>query len=212
VRRVDRLLAAARLGFATSGVAAIAYQAGSLKSAGVLRPGNFFSFFTIQSNILAICILVGTAVVRRHERSRGFDAVRGAVTLYMAITGVVFAVLLAGAQEDLDTHIGWVNFVVHTLLPIVLVVDWLVDPPRRRFWLRVVALWLAYPLAWFAYTLIRGTQAHWYPYPFVNVAEHGYGRVFLNGVLLLLFFGVAAAAFGLVGNLQAARQIRQATP
>ena len=33
----------------------------------------------------------------------------------MTITGVVFAVLLSGLQESLDTHIAWVNFVVHTL-------------------------------------------------------------------------------------------------
>jgi hypothetical protein len=40
----------------------------------------------------------------------------------------------------------------------------------------------------------------------VNVAEHGYGRVFLNGVVLLVVFAAAAAAFMLVGNLRAARR------
>jgi hypothetical protein len=46
MRRGEPLLPVLRLGFAASGVAAIAYQA-MLKAAGVLRPGNFFSFFTI---------------------------------------------------------------------------------------------------------------------------------------------------------------------
>ena len=71
-------------------------------------------------------------IVRPFERTAVFDSVRGAVTLYIAITGAVFALLLSGLQESLDTHIGWVNFIVHKLIPVVLVVDWLIDPPRHR--------------------------------------------------------------------------------
>jgi hypothetical protein len=54
MRRGEPLLPVLRLGFADSGVAAITYQAAMLKPAGVLRPGNFFSFFTIQSNVLTV--------------------------------------------------------------------------------------------------------------------------------------------------------------
>jgi hypothetical protein len=98
----------------------------------------------------------GPARGRRPSACRGtFDAVRGSITLYIAVTGVVFALLLAGHQEDLDTHIGWVNFVVHTLIPIVVVVDWLLEPANHRLPLRLAALWLAYPILWFAYTLAR---------------------------------------------------------
>ena len=43
-----------------------------------------------------------------------------------------------------------------------------------------------------------------HPYPFVDVSEHGYGRVFLNGVGLLVFFAVAGSVLVLVGNLLAA--------
>jgi hypothetical protein len=81
----------ARVGFAGCGIAAIAYQYASLVGRPEFRPANFFSFFTIQSNVLAVAILALAAVVRREERSLAFDALRSAVTLYMAITGVVFA-------------------------------------------------------------------------------------------------------------------------
>jgi hypothetical protein len=64
--------------------------------------------------------------------------------------------LLSGLQEDLDTHFGWVNFVVHTLMPIVLVVDWLIEPARHRLPVWVAGAWLAYPAAWFVYTLVGG--------------------------------------------------------
>jgi hypothetical protein len=122
----------------------------------------------------------------------------------MAITGVVFALLLSGLQESLDTHIGWVNFIVHTLLPIVLVADWLLDPPRHRLPLWVGAAWLCYPAAWFVNTLVRGASVDWYPYPFVDVSRHGYGGVSLRAAFLLVGFAAAALAFMLIGNRRAA--------
>ena len=100
-------------------------------------PANFFSFFTIQTNLFAIAMLGLVVIVRPPERSVLFDAVRGAVTLYITITGVVFALLLAGLQESLDTHIAWVDFTVHKLMPVVLVADWLIDPPRHRLSFRI---------------------------------------------------------------------------
>lgn len=204
MRRWELVLSIARLGFVAAGVIAITYQAATLKFAHVFAPGNFFSFFTIQANTLALLVLAAAVVVRRSERSAGFDAVRGGVTLYMAITGVVFAVLLSELQEKLDTHVPWVNFIVHTLLPIVMVADWLIDPPLHHLGLWVAAVWLVYPLAWFVYTLVRGSHVGWYPYPFVDVSEHGYGRVFLNGVGLLAGFAAAAAVVLLVGNWRGA--------
>ena len=99
------------------------------------------------------------------------------MTLYIAITGVVFALLLSGLQESLDTHMAWVDFTVHKLIPAVLVADWLIDPPRHRLSYRVGLAWLLYPFAYLVYTLIRGAQVDWYPYPFLDVSRHGYARV-----------------------------------
>jgi hypothetical protein len=79
--------------------------------------------------VAALCLLVS---VGRDERSALFDGARTGAVLYMAITGFVFALLLSWLQEELQTAIPWVDFVVHKLMPVVLVVDWLVDPPRHR--------------------------------------------------------------------------------
>jgi hypothetical protein len=186
----------ARIAVATAAVVAITYQFASLKAhVPSFNPGNFFSFFTIQSNILAAAVLVGAAVVRRDERTLLFDALRGAATLYIVITGVVFALLLAGLQESLDTHIAWVDFTVHKLMPVAVAADWLLEPPRRRLPSSAAFAWLAYPTAWFAYTLVRGAAEDWYPYPFVDVARLGYGGVFGRAAVLLVAFAAAAFAF-----------------
>jgi hypothetical protein len=202
----DLALIVARLGAATATVVAMTYQFATLNATlPTFSAGNFFSFFTIQTNILAALMLVAAAIVRRRERTDAFDALRGAGTLYITITGVVFALLLSGHQENLDTHIGWVNFIVHKLIPIVCVADWLIDPPQHRLPMRTAGFWLAYPLAWFVYTLARGPGANWYPYPFVDVDKLGYGGVLWRAVILLVAFLGAALAFVWVGNLRSER-------
>ena len=190
----------ARVAFAVLCAATIAYQLGRLKEVPTFNPWNFFSFFTIQSNILAATMLVLASLVRRDERSLLFDIARGAATFYIAITGVVFALLLSGLQEELDTHNGFVNFVVHYLIPVVVVLDWLIDPPRHRLGPRLALTWLAYPFVWFAYTLIRGSQTDWYPYPFVDVGRHGYDGVLLRAVVFLAAFAAGAIGFAYVGD------------
>jgi hypothetical protein len=184
-----------RLAFAATAIVAMTYQfADSADSA--FRKANFVSFFTIQSNILAVVMLCLLVVVRRDERTALFDGVRGGVVLSIAATGIVFALLLSGLQEDLQTSLAFVNFVVHQLMPLVLFVDWLVDPPRNRLPWWVAGAWVAYPLAYAGYTLVRGAVVGWYPYPFLDVERVGY-----DGVLVrVAFLGIvwAGAAFALL--------------
>jgi hypothetical protein len=193
----------ARIAFAVLAAVAMAYQFAKLNGSPSFSAGNFFSFFTIQSNILAAAMLVAAALVRRSERTGVFDAVRGGVTLYIAITGIVFAVLLSGLQESLDTHIGWVDFVVHKLIPIMVVADWLIDPPRHRLSITTALLWLTYPAIWLAYTLIRGANTDWYPYPFVDANQLGYGGVLWRCAVLLAAFAGAALLCRWIGNVRA---------
>jgi uncharacterized membrane protein len=193
-----------RLGFASVAIAAIAYQFAESAESD-FQKANFFSFFTIQSNLLAVAALFLLVLVPRAQRTPLFDAARSAAVLYMAITGVVFALLLSGLQEELQTSASWVDFVLHKLMPVALFADWLVERPRHRLPWWTVAAWLAYPLTWFAYTLVRGAGVDWYPYPFVDVSEHGYGGVLARAVGLAVGFALAGAALLWLGNRRALR-------
>ena len=190
----------ARLAFAALAVVAMTHQ---LEALGRAKAGNFFSFFTIQSNIAAASMLGLLVLVRRTERGVWFDAVRGGVVFFIAVTGVVFALLLQGLQEELQTTIPWVDTVVHRVMPLVLVLDWLVEGPRRRLPRWVAVAWLGCLGAWLAYTLVRGAIVDWYPYPFVDVSAHGYGGVALRCAALLVAFAAAAAGFVWLGNRRA---------
>jgi hypothetical protein len=104
----------------------------------------------------------------------------------MSITGIVFTLLLS--NTDVDTAIPWVNSVVHELMPLVMLADWLVTPPRTRLQLRQGLLWLSFPLVWIVYTIIRGAIVNLYPYPFLNPANGGYASVavYCAGILVAM--------------------------
>jgi hypothetical protein len=197
------VLTLARLAFATIAIVAMTYQFATLNVEPGYAKGNFFSFFTIQSNIIAVAALYLLVAVPRDRRGPLFDGARGAAVLYIAITGVVFALLLAGLQEELQTTTPWVDAVVHKVIPVVLVVDWLIDPPRHRLPAWTVLAWLAYPAAWFGYTLVRGEIVDWYPYPFVDVSNLGHGGVLARAAGLTVAFAAAASALLWLGNRRA---------
>lgn len=155
---------------------------------------NFFSFFTIESNLFAASVLlvsVSYLFFSKLKKDDAFDYLRGAASLYMVVTGVVYVLLLSRA--DVQTPIPWVNAVLHYIFPVVVLLDWIVDRPTQAISIRRAALWLAYPVGYLAYSLIRGPIAHWYPYPFLNVEKLGYLSVAVNslvvaaGVILLSF-------------------------
>jgi hypothetical protein len=148
------------------------------------HPANFFSYFTIVSNTFGALVVLYAAIAKP---SRALDLVRGAAVTALVIVGVVFSALLAGGD---DNPIPWVNAVVHYLMPVAIVVDWALDPPATRLPMRDALLWLVLPLAYAAYTLLRGAIVHWYPYPFLNVDKLGYPVV--------LAYCAGIAAFGLV--------------
>jgi hypothetical protein len=200
------VLNAVRLAFAATAIVAMTYQfAVGLSNESRFAAANFFSFFTIQSNILGVVALCALVLVPRARRPPLFDGARSGAVLYLAITGVVFALLLSGLQEELQTSENWVNFVVHKLMPVVLFADWLVDPPRHRLpWWTLLA-WLTYPLAWLGYTLVRGEAEGWYPYPFVDVTKLGYGEVLVRSLGLAIGFALAGAALLWLGNRRVRR-------
>lgn len=196
------MLNVARLAFATAAIVAMTYQFASSADTS-FQKANFFSFFTIQSNVLGVAALFLLVLVPRDRRTPLVDGLRSAAVLYMAITGVVFALLLSGLQEELQTTIPWVDFTVHKLMPVVLVADWLIDPPRNRLPRWTVLAWLAFPAAWLTYTLVRGAQVDWYPYPFVDVTRLGYDGVLVRAAALTIGFAGAAAALLWLGNRRA---------
>lgn len=150
---------------------------------------NFFSFFTIQSNIIGAAAVTIAALAGPSARGTVWlSQLRGAATLYMAITGMIFSLLLSGA--DVQTPIPWVNSTLHYVFPLFIVIDWLVDRSVRALSFKQGLVFLVYPVAYGAYCLIRGPIVDWYPYPFLDPRDHGYPYV----VVMMVFVAVVGLA------------------
>jgi FAR-17a/AIG1-like protein len=154
---------------------------------------NYFSYFTNISNIFAVVTLAVGAL--RDPASRRWELVRGAATFCTTVTGVIYALFLTDVSVGVTDP--WINDVIHRVVPAFMLLDWWlvarapVDP-------RQALRWLAIPVAYLAYTLIRGPLAgDWYPYPFLDpTRDGGYLRVALFSAavtvaLALLAFGLA---------------------
>ena len=157
---------------------------------------RLFSYFTIQSNVLA-AIAAGMLLWRPDRRGRVFAVVRLDALLCIAVTGIVYHAVLAGLQE-LTPSGALANLMLHTVVPVGTVVAWLVVGPRPRLSPAVVGWSLVYPLGWIAYTFLRGAVVDWYPYPFLDVSEIGLQSALVRtGVVAVIFLVLAFAVLGL---------------
>lgn len=150
---------------------------------------NFFSYFTNLSNIFAAIVLLIGAVylLQRREPTRRDDLIRGASVVGMALVGIVFGALLR--DVDLGTLLPWVNTVLHYVMPIVVVADWLYQTPKSTLAIADIRYWMVFTLIYLAYTLIRGAITSFYPYPFLNPAKTGgYLGVALYCIAILVVF------------------------
>ena len=157
---------------------------------------NFFSYFTVLSTVAAMIVLAVRAGKPEISLRRNFAEVNGAMTLYMAVTGLVYAVLLAPASADVGLTLGWVDSILHVVGPLAVVIDWLMVPPSHALGQKVLAKWMIFPGLYLIYSLSRGPVVDWYPYPFLDPgAVGGYGgvagyTVLVAGVVVLIGLGL----------------------
>jgi len=168
------------------------------------RAVNYFSYFTILSNILAAASMLLPELAPQSSASRFFlrYEVRTAIAVYMIVTCGVYAVLLAGLA-----HLAGIQYyadvTLHYLMPPLYVLDWLMIRPTQRVEMKSVLHILIFPLVYGIYTLIRGALVGTYPYPFVDVGALGYPTVFFHIAMFCLLFLALGAILVAAGRWRA---------
>jgi hypothetical protein len=155
---------------------------------------NFFSYFTILSNLLITVIFTWIAVAPPGP-SAGLQA---AAAAYIAVVGIGYSLLLRSTwnPEGLQKLMDHAH---HDVMPVVYIVFWLifVRSLRRIPWSSAFT-WLIAPLLYLFYTLVRGSLTGWYPYQFLDPRIAGWPNVFIMiGGFLIAFLALGLAAVSL---------------
>ncbi|GAA3552335.1 Pr6Pr family membrane protein [Nonomuraea rosea] len=175
---------------------------------GLLTGSHRIVFYTSQSNIILLGYYVGVLywMVQRRTTDPAAPRLRGAVTLWILITGLVSHFVTNHGENPLpglldgDPATLLANrsiFLLHYVVPVMALADWLAFGPHRVVRWRDLPWWLCFPLGYGVSSVARAVAfpevPNRYPYFFLNPTEHGYGWVALWLVLLGLGFAALGA-------------------
>jgi hypothetical protein len=159
---------------------------------------SFFSYFTVLSNTLVATVLTCAATSRESAARRWFlqPWVSSGIAVSITVVSLAYNLLL----RHLWHPQGWqwlADELLHDVMPLLFILYWWRCVPKGRLRVGHIGLWVIYPLAYFAYSLLRGHVLAVYPYPFIDVEKLGYPQVFINaGGLLLGFVLIALLLIG----------------
>ena len=164
---------------------------------------TYFAYFTILTNILA-AIVLSVAARPAPAGARGLlrsASVRTGIALSMLVVGIIYNLLLRGLWEPRGLQLA-ADIVLHDLMPVVFAGFWFLAVRGAGLEWRDLPRWLLYPVAYFTYALTRGSVTGSYPYPFIDVASLGVGRVLFNALALLVGFAALGAVLVMIDRLR----------
>jgi hypothetical protein len=152
------------------------------------------SYFTVLTNLL-VTVLVSARVGRISSRNvLSRPGTLAAAAVYILVVGIIYSVLLRTLWAPSGMHKA-ADVILHDLMPVLYLLWWLLFAPKGGLTWSDPFKWLAYPLAYFAFSLVLGHFTGRYLYPFADIPAVGLAAVARNGALLLvLFWGLGLVA------------------
>jgi hypothetical protein len=179
---------------------------------------NFFSYFTILSNILCALAATFAALAPASPGGRFFarPEVATGIALYIGVTGLIYFFVLRHLWKPVGLQFV-ADAGLHYVMPPLFFLYWLVAVPKGTVRYGTVLPMLIFPLAYGAYALIRGAitaaidpSAVWYPYPFLSVTDLGYPRTLLNMLGVTILFAVLGTVLVAIDRALGARSAQLA--
>ena len=182
----------------------------------VFRPGEYFAYFTIQSSLIAAVVLAVTAIreFKALPQTKTLNLARLSVSTYAIVVAVVYNALLRGTPVlpgDPDYGYNWPvapNEILHVWAPIFIVLDLALTVMRYKLKFKQIFWVLAFPMAWLAFTIIRGLVTDWWAYWFLNPNEDGGVTGVIIYIVVIIVFGLVSASISLALNRLASKARR----
>jgi hypothetical protein len=191
-----RVFGVVRVLVAITGVVALVGDFNYSLGSNPLAIGNFFSYFTVQSAVIAVAVFFLGAWfgVRDQVDPLWLDMVRVLATVWVIVSGIVFAfILLQGSLRGIPVWAPWSSQLLHFWIPAYSVLDWALAPGRDVPW-RTVWFVLVFPLLWVVYTMGRGSVVFWYPYFFLDPSLVDFPVEFALYLLMIIVIFTAVTA------------------
>ncbi|CAB4620086.1 MAG: hypothetical protein F2599_02635 [Actinobacteria bacterium] len=198
---------AALIRFATAFamLASVIWQITSRVMSDVFRPWEYFSYFTIQTSLLAIVTLsvAGYFAWTGRAETRVLNIVRLSTVTFTVVVTLVYNMLLRGLPDAAaDGDYVWPilpNEILHVWAAIFMLIDWILSSRRINLRVRTIFWVLLFPLAWLAYSIVRGLMVDWWPYWFINPNEPAGVTGMLTYIfgIMLFLLTIAIALIGL---------------
>ena len=152
---------------------------------------NFISYFTILSNFAVAVSLTAALFLSNAFVGKYFSSVivRAGIALNIFIVFLIYNTVLRGVWNPK----GWqlvADNLLHVAVPMFYMMYWFLYVPKGFLNWKSGIQWAYFPLAYLIYSLIRGHVVNWYPYPFLNVTQFGYSKVFINAGFVLIAFAL----------------------
>lgn len=198
-------------GFALVGWIAVVGQYFASHAGSLSGTIDYFSYFTVLSNILVAATLTAAALAPQSAVGSYLlkPGVAVATAVYISVTGLTYWLVLS-ALYDLQ---GWVLFfdrLLHYAMPPAYVLFWLVFMPKGQVRLGAAAWALAPPVAYAVYTFAHGPWTGFYPYPFVDVSKIGVWNTARNVLEFIVFFYLVGIGYVALDRLMA--RLRRTAP
>lgn len=148
---------------------------------------RFFSYFTILTNLLVALFFTFRVFGLSIKPFTLFNK-KGALTsltTFILIVGLVYQVALRGIWEPIGMQLV-VDELLHTIIPLYVLVYWLFFSGKEKISFRNVVIWLLYPVVYLLFILVRGHFSNFYPYPFLNINDIGIEKTLLNIMLIIV--------------------------
>lgn len=202
---------AVRLALSVVGLTGLGIQLGIFQ-------GNFswsmLRMFTVLSNLVCTAWFLGAAVSQIRGREKPFcPGWKGVCVLSISLTGLVAALLLRN-MVSFHSAQGISMFLLHVVMPLGTVLDWLAFDEKGHWSRRAPLFWLIPPYAYFGYILLSARflrRRMRFPYPFLNYEKLGAGRVALIVLGLTAVFLALGYAYQALDSRLASRQVGKTT-
>lgn len=197
-----RVFATIRLTIALIGIIALVGDFFYTLGFRAFQIDNFFAYFTTQSNIAGVVVLLlsGLVGLAREWEPPWLSTTRALVLSYIIVSGIVFGLIAAeSGSRNIRVDIPWSSATLHFVIPVLAIAEWIFGPGRRTVPWKVMWLSLAFPVVWGVATLARGAAIGWYPYFFLDPSQVSGWPEFImyDAIVLGLISGLTAFVIAL---------------